>query len=95
MVLSSFFWGYTLMQLPGVQAVRWLGAKRLVIVMALLSSLFTCLFVPAAALGWQGACAARAFLGVVQVSWSSLSPSSMESQPQYAEISNRENKKRN
>lgn len=67
MVLSSFFWGYTAMQMVAIRVVHKFGPRRVGFFMGLASSAITILFVPAAALGWQGACAARALLGISQV----------------------------
>ncbi|KAF4517148.1 hypothetical protein B566_EDAN006447 [Ephemera danica] len=65
-ILSSFFWGNTVLQLPVVPLVHRLGPKRAVMIMIVLSTVVTFLFVPAASYGWQVACAARVMLGFSQ-----------------------------
>ncbi|KAF4517149.1 hypothetical protein B566_EDAN006448 [Ephemera danica] len=65
-VMSGFFWGNTVMQLPYMFFIQRVGPKRAGLIMTFFSTLFTILFVPAAALGWQCAFVSRVFLGFSQ-----------------------------
>ncbi|CAG9786472.1 unnamed protein product [Diatraea saccharalis] len=67
LILSSFFWGYVVMQIPsGVLAKRF-GGKP-ILFMALLSNALVCLSVPTLAAwgGWILVCAARVTMGLTQ-----------------------------
>ncbi|KAJ1531988.1 hypothetical protein ONE63_000624 [Megalurothrips usitatus] len=67
LVLSSFFWGYVVMNIPAGQLSQRYGPKRFLAMSVLVSSLFD-LLMPVCATygGWAGACAARVVQGLAQ-----------------------------
>lgn len=67
-ILSSFFWGYVITQIPAGHLAQKFGPRILLFVLLLVCSVTTILFVPASSLGWEYACAARVILGLAQVS---------------------------
>ncbi|XP_068633483.1 putative inorganic phosphate cotransporter [Battus philenor] len=67
LILSSFFWGYTIMQIPaGILAKRY-GGKPVLLV-ALLANGIMCALLPTLALlgGWKIVCACRVVMGLTQ-----------------------------
>ncbi|CAB3359869.1 Hypothetical predicted protein [Cloeon dipterum] len=65
-ILSSFFWGYIVTQVPsGYVAARY-SATKLLFCMMLVATAATLLFPTAADLGWETACVARVILGLAQ-----------------------------
>ena len=67
-ILSSFFWGYVITQIPAGQLAQRFGAKILLTGSLFVASLFTILTPPAAELGdWGLTCATRVVQGLAQV----------------------------
>ncbi|KAI5639155.1 major facilitator superfamily domain-containing protein [Phthorimaea operculella] len=66
-ILSSFFWGYMVMQLPAGILTNRFGGKP-ILLFALLSNGVICVLVPLLASwgGWQILCAARVLIGMTQ-----------------------------
>lgn len=65
-VLSSFFWGYVLMQLPGGLLAHWFGAK-IVLLTAMTGSGTLNLLTPTfASFGWEWMCVVRIMNGLFQ-----------------------------
>jgi len=68
-VLSAFFWGYVITNIPAGQLAQRFGPKRFLAGSMLTSSSLDVLLPPAATLwGWPGACAVRVLQGLAQVS---------------------------
>ncbi|KAL7031546.1 hypothetical protein ACKWTF_007046 [Chironomus riparius] len=66
MVLSSFFWGYVITQIPGGQMAKHFGGKIMLLVSITLCSLL-CLLTPIfAAFGWKAVVALRVIQGLCQ-----------------------------
>lgn len=66
MVLSSFFWGYVVTQIPGGQMAKHFGGKIMLLVSITLCSLL-CLLTPTfAAFGWKAVVALRVVQGLCQ-----------------------------
>jgi len=69
LVLSSFFWGYLMTQIPAGMLTERFGGHRFLCAAILLSSLLTLGMAPCAYIGgWQLVCANRMLQGVCQVS---------------------------
>ncbi|XP_034239552.1 putative inorganic phosphate cotransporter isoform X2 [Thrips palmi] len=67
LVLSSFFWGYVVMNIPAGQLSQRFGPKRFLAMSVLVSSLFDLLMPMCAMYGdWPGVCAARVCQGLAQ-----------------------------
>ncbi|CAG9786470.1 unnamed protein product [Diatraea saccharalis] len=67
LILSSFFWGYVVMQIPGgVMAKRFGGKPILLIALIVNGCLCALLPILAAAGGWMLVCAARVLMGLTQ-----------------------------
>ncbi|CAG9786471.1 unnamed protein product [Diatraea saccharalis] len=66
-ILSSFFWGYLVMQIPAGILAKKFGGKPTILV-ALLANGVICLLVPMLAAwgGWRFVCAARVVIGLTQ-----------------------------
>ncbi|CAG4952655.1 unnamed protein product [Colias eurytheme] len=67
LILSSFFWGYMIMQIPAGLLSKRFGGK-LVLMVALLTSGFICGFLPSVIKvgGWKIVCACRMVMGLSQ-----------------------------
>lgn len=65
-LLSSFFWGYIISQVPGSQLAQIYGAKILLTVSLAVCTVLTLLTPFAANLGWQYLCVARVGQGLSQ-----------------------------
>ncbi|CAG5038399.1 unnamed protein product [Parnassius apollo] len=67
MILSSFFWGYIILQLPAGELARHVGGKILITVAVSINSLLS-LLMPTAAEhgGWQLVCTCRVLQGLTQ-----------------------------
>lgn len=67
LVLSSFFWGYVVMNIPAGQLAQRFGPKRFLAMSIIVSSIFDLLMPVCAIYGdWPGACAARVCQGLAQ-----------------------------
>ncbi|XP_052747726.1 putative inorganic phosphate cotransporter isoform X2 [Galleria mellonella] len=67
MILSSFFWGYIVLQIPGGVLASRFGGKILILICIGVNSLITLLIPTAARLGdWQMVCACRVLQGLSQ-----------------------------
>lgn len=67
LVLSAFFWGYVLTQIPGGVLADWIGGRSVIGVALALSALAT-LFIPLAAeYSIYAVCALRFIIGLVEV----------------------------
>ncbi|CAH2096600.1 unnamed protein product [Euphydryas editha] len=66
-ILSSFFWGYAVMQIPGGLLAKRYGGKPIVL-FALLSNAVICVLLPSIVHfgGWQIVCACRVLMGMTQ-----------------------------
>ncbi|CAH2096596.1 unnamed protein product [Euphydryas editha] len=66
-ILSSFFWGYIVMQIPGGLLAKRYGGKP-VVLFALLSIAVICVILPSLVRfgGWQIVCACRVLMGMTQ-----------------------------
>jgi fucose permease len=70
-VLTSFFWGYVVTQIPAGQIAQRFGPKILLTGSLLVCSLFTILLPVAAEVGdWGLVCGTRVIQGLAQVSLS-------------------------
>ncbi|XP_053609910.1 putative inorganic phosphate cotransporter [Plodia interpunctella] len=67
MILSSFFWGYVVLQIPAGMLARKVGGKLLITISVAVNSLIS-LFIPTAAAigGWKLVCACRFLQGLTQ-----------------------------
>ncbi|XP_013188922.1 putative inorganic phosphate cotransporter [Amyelois transitella] len=67
MILSSFFWGYVVLQIPGGMLARKVGGKLLITISVAVNSLIS-LFIPTGAAigGWRVVCACRILQGLTQ-----------------------------
>ncbi|CAH0398534.1 unnamed protein product [Chilo suppressalis] len=67
LILSSFFWGYVVMQVPAGIVAKRFGGKP-ILLFSLLSNAILCLSVPSLAAwgGWMLVCAARITMGLTQ-----------------------------
>ncbi|CAK1579850.1 unnamed protein product [Parnassius mnemosyne] len=67
LILSSFFWGYMMMQIPGGLLAKRFGGKPILLV-ALLASGIVCGLLPSLVGlgGWQIVCACRVLMGLTQ-----------------------------
>ncbi|KAL4708184.1 hypothetical protein ACJJTC_005326 [Scirpophaga incertulas] len=67
LILSSFFWGYLVMQIPAGIVAKRFGGKP-ILLFALASNMVICLLVPTFASwgGWMLVCACRATMGLTQ-----------------------------
>lgn len=66
MVLSSFFWGYVVTQIPGGQLAKRLGGKIMLLTSITLCSLLALLTPTFAAYGWQAVVGLRVVQGLCQ-----------------------------
>lgn len=66
LVLSSFFWGYIVTQVPAGQLAEKYGAKILLLISLTLCTIFTLITPVAAGWGWEFMCAARIVQGLAQ-----------------------------
>ncbi|CAH2096608.1 unnamed protein product [Euphydryas editha] len=66
-ILSSFFWGYIVMQIPGGLLAKRYGGKP-ILLFALLSNAVICVLFPSLVYfgGWQIVCACRVLMGMTQ-----------------------------
>jgi Major Facilitator Superfamily len=71
-ILSSFFWGYIVTQVPSGYIATRFGATKLLFFMMLICTAATLLFPVASTLGWEWACASRVLLGLAQVRYITL-----------------------
>lgn len=72
LVLSAFFWGYVITQIPGGILADWIGG-RYVIGAALALSAFATLFIPIAAEhSFYAVCGLRFIIGFVEVSFGEI-----------------------
>ncbi|XP_059484307.1 putative inorganic phosphate cotransporter isoform X2 [Neocloeon triangulifer] len=65
-ILSSFFWGYIVTQVPSGYIASRFSATKLLFFMMLAGTAATLLFPTAAEWGWEWACVARVILGLAQ-----------------------------
>ncbi|KAL0839171.1 hypothetical protein ABMA28_017139 [Loxostege sticticalis] len=66
-ILSSFFWGYVILQIPGGELVRRIGGKWLITISVSINALVS-IFLPLAASlgGWKLVCGCRILQGLTQ-----------------------------
>lgn len=65
-LLSSFFWGYIVSNVPASQLAQRYGAKRLLAMSLSLCAVLTIISPLAASAGWEYLCVVRVFIGVAQ-----------------------------
>lgn len=66
LLLSSFFWGYILSNVPASQLAQRYGAKLLLVMSLSVCAVMTIISPLAASAGWEYLCAVRVILGVAQ-----------------------------
>lgn len=67
MILSSFFWGYVILQIPSGELAKRFGGKRLILISVTINSIVSALLPKAPSIGgWQLVCACRMLQGLTQ-----------------------------